>query len=532
MVKFDSVHRQLSKYFLLCLRAHHLRIPPQLFVKSFSIFWFIFFCVPAVFSQNNDESKSRIDRLRGGVLGMKFKWSGSFFSGLGARADAMGGSISTLNPGAESISSNPAALGFAHGFHITLDWAPPLTIDPGGIFGIQDQINESLMETAKNNSPEGVVAPGTVTDAVVNSELDMRGGLKGGALLYGNPLLSVAAAFHQPFRMESQINMSGIEFLAVALDDDGKETNRIFGTVNGNFNLGLNFETSSLGIGTRLFPNLAVGMVYDNINGESNFESTFLPEGIISKGDDIRAFNDPRRIQYDSLYAIIKGDWEGSGHRFRWGVGYHPKPNLSLDAALALPFTVDLRGPFTMVHNTIRALNLGAEGDEEVFDVDILVEDNLTKTVKRVTRVPGVDFEIPGSLSLGFTTRWDNYLASVVYIKYFEPLAYRLSYDQFDSVGVPLKGGEIHQGIDLGSAFRLGIGVEPLILGLGVVFGETFRTELVEFRTKTETADRSRIFLPFFSLGGGVKLGPRFRLDYVLNFYNSSFLRFSTSYRL
>ncbi len=444
----------------------------------------------------------------------------------------MGGSISTLYPGPEAIASNPAALGFARGFHISLDWAPPLTIDPAGIFGIEDRINETLVDAAKDNSPNGVVAPGTVDSANVNSELDMRGGLKGGALLYANSRFALGAAFHQPLRIESQINISGVEFLAVALDDDGKETNRIFGTVNGNFNLNLNFETSSIGLGTQLSPSLALGMVYDNINAESNFESTFLPEGIISKGDDIRAFNDPRRIQYDSLYAVLSGNWEGNGHRFRWGIGYHPKPNLSLDAVLTLPVTIDLRGPFNMVHNTIRALNLGAEGDEEVFDVDVLVEDNLTKTVKRITKVPGIDFEFPGSLSLGFSARWDHYLASVVYINYLDHLAYRLRYDQFDSLNVPLKAGEIHQGIDLKSAIRLGIGVEPLILGLGVVFGETFRTEQVEFRTKTEVADRHNRFLPFFSLGGGVKLGPKFRLDYVLNLYNSSFLRFSTSYRL
>jgi hypothetical protein len=482
-------------------------------------------------SQNND-TNSRIDRLSGGVLGMNFKWSGSFFSGLGARADAMGGSISTLNPGAESISANPAALGFARGFHITLDWAPPLAIDPAGIVGIEDRINDSLMETVKENSPSGVVEPGTLTNASVNSELDMRGGLKGGALLYGNPYISFGVAFHQPLRLESQINMSGMEFLAVALDDDGRENNRIFGTVNGNFNLALNFETSTIGFATRIFPNLALGMVYDNFNAESNFESTFLPQGIISKGDDIRAFNDPRRIQYDSLYALVRGDWEGNGQRFRWGVGFHPKPGISIDAALALPFDIDLRGPFTMVHNTIRALNLGAEGEEEVFDVDVLVEDNLTKTVKRVTHVPGIDFEVPGSFALGFSSRWSNYVASIVYTRYFDHLGYRLSYDQFDSVSVALKGGEIHQGIDFSNALRLGIGVEPLILGLGVVFGETFRTERVEFRTKTEVADGNKLFLPFFSLGGGVKFGPRFRLDYVLNLYNSSFLRFSTSYRL
>jgi len=463
---------------------------------------------------------------------MKFKWSGSFFSGLGVRADAMGGSISTLNPGAESISSNPAALGFARGFQITFDWAPPLTINPAGIFSIEDRINETLMKTAENNSPGGVVAPGTVTDAEANTELDMRGGLKGGALLYGNPFISIGAAFHQPFRIESQVTMSGVEFLAVALDDDGKETNRIFGTVNGNSNFAMNFESSVIGVGARVLPNLALGMTYENVNGESSFESTFLPEGIISKGEDIRAFNDPRRIQYDSLYAIIKGDWEGNGHRFRWGVGYHPTRSISVDATLALPITVDMRGQFSMVHNSIRALNLDAEGSEEVFLEDLLVEDNLTKTVKRITKVPGVDLEIPGSLSLGFSARWSNYVASAVYTQYFDHLAYRLSYDQFDSLNVPVRGGQIHQGIDLGKSFRIGIGVEPLILGLGIAFAESFRTELVDFRTKTEIADRNSLFFPFFSLGGGVKIGSRFRLDYVLDLYNSSFLRFSTSYRL
>ncbi|RMF57613.1 MAG: hypothetical protein D6743_18680 [Calditrichaeota bacterium] len=491
----------------------------------------LFFGVTAAFAQQS--TNSRIDRLRGGIIGMKFKWSGEAFSGLGSRADAMGGSISTLYPGPASISSNPSGLGFARGFSVTLDWSPPLTIDPGGILGVEGEINNTLMETAQNNSPGGVVRPGTVEDAVVNSELAMHGGLKGGAIMYGTRALTVAASFHQPFQLETQMNMSGIEFLATALDDQGKETNRIFGTVNGNLNVKLTVEASSLGVGTRVLPNLAVGMTYENFNGEMNFESTFLPEGIISSsGGDTRFFNDPARIQYDSLYAITRGDWEGNGARLRWGVGYHPNSKISLDAVVNLPFTIDLKGPFSMVYNKIRALNLGAGEDEEVFDVDILVEDNLTKTEKRTVKVPGMDIEVPGSFSVGFSAGWSNYVTSAVYTRYFDHLAYRLAYQQFDSLDIFIEGGDIHQGVDFKNAFRLGIGVEQLILGLGVVFGETFRVENKDLDPTPDIADRKTFFLPFFSLGGGVNLSPSLRLDYIFSPYNSSFIRFSTTYRM
>ncbi|MFQ6116190.1 MAG: hypothetical protein ACE5NG_19175, partial [bacterium] len=221
------------------------------------------------------------------------------------------------------------------------------------------------------------------------------------------------------------------------------------------------------------------------------------------------------------LFAVMKGDWEGSGFRFRWGLGYHLNPNLSLDAVFILPFTMALSGPFNMVHNNIRALNLGAGQDEDVLDVE-----------KRITQVPGIKFELPGSIALGVSTRWDHYLASAVYIKYFDHIGYKLSYDQFDSVNVKIKGGDIHQGINLGSAFRVGIGVQQLMLGLGVVFGETFKEEITDPGTEPEIAEEEKIFLPIFSLGGGFRLGSRFRLDYVISPYNSSFLRFSTSYRL
>lgn len=503
----------------------------RFFLKNFVFLLICLFVFPP-FLVAQEGNNSRIDRLRGGIIGVDFKWSGEIFSGLGARADAMGGSISTLYPDAESISSNPAGLGFARGFSMTLDWSPPLTINPAGILGIEDKVNESLMETAEKNSLDGVVTPGTVEDAEVNSELDMRGGLKGGAVMYGNPFFTVAASFHQPFRLETQLNMSGMEFLAAALDDNGEETQRIFGTINGNLNMNLNVLNSSIGFGTWVLPNFSIGMVYDNFNGEMDFESTFLPEGIISStGGDTRAFNDPARVQYDSLFAVMKGDWEGNGFRFRWGLGYHPKPNISLDAVIALPFTMDLSGPFSMVHNNIRALNLDADEDEEVLDVDILVDDNLTKTEKKITRVPGIDLEVPGSFALGFSSRWDNYLASVVYTKYFDDLGYRFSYEQFDSLNVRTKSGEIHQGISPGSAFRIGIGVEELILGSGIVFAETFKAEIID-NEPPEISDKDKVFLPFFSLGGGVKLSSHFRLDYVLTLYNSSFFRFSTTYNL
>ncbi|MFQ5754270.1 MAG: hypothetical protein ACE5HI_19965, partial [bacterium] len=403
------------------------------FCATITRFWFLIFFLPTFLAaQSNSDSNSRIDRLRGGILGFKIKWSGESFSGLGSRADAMGGSISTLYPGADAISSNPAGLGFTQGFQVTLDWAPPLTINPGTIIGIEDKFNDKLIETAEKNNPP--INPETkkpdpssvVDDATINSELDMSGGLKGGALVYGNPIFSVAASFHQPLRVETQMNISGIEFLASALDDQGKESIRMFGTVNGNMNLNFDMESSSIGFGTRIRRNLSVGMVYDNFNGELNFEGTFLPEGIISSvSGGTKFFNDPQRIQYDSLFATIKGDWEGNGFRFRWGLGYHPIRNISLDAVIALPVTVDLTGPFSMLHNTIRALNLGAEEGENVIDEDIFLEDNLTRTQKRITRVPGIDLEIPGSAAIGFSARWDNYLASFVYTRYLDRLGYR-----------------------------------------------------------------------------------------------------------
>ncbi|MFQ5602979.1 MAG: hypothetical protein ACE5HS_06890 [bacterium] len=451
----------------------------------------------------------------------------------------MGGSISTLYPAADVISSNPAGLGFAHGFHITLDWAPPLTINPAGIFGIENRINDQLVESAANNNPPidpitGKTDPESVVDkARVNADLSMRGGLKGGALMYGVPYFTIAASFHQPFRFATEMNVSGIEFLASSLDDQGKDSIRMFGTINGNLNLNFNIATSSIGFGTRVLPNLSIGMVYDNFNGDLNFEGTFLPEGIISSaGGETKSFNSPASIEYDSLFAVIKGDWEGNGFRMRWGVGYHPMKNISLDATVTLPVTLDLHGPFSMVHNDIRALNLGAGEDEDVIDADIFLEDNLTKTQKRITKINGIDIEIPGSATFGFSAKWDNYVASIVYTSYFSQLGYKFSYQQFDSLNVKFKEGDIHQGIDLGSAVRLGIGVKPLILGLGVLFAKSFREENIEIGANPTIADKKNIFIPFFSLGGGIKIGPRFNFDYILNFYNSSFLRFSTSYRL
>ncbi|MFQ5650983.1 MAG: hypothetical protein ACE5IY_13660 [bacterium] len=498
------------------------------------------FVLPAgIFAQGSDVPTSQIERLRGGVIGMNLKWSGEAFSaGLGSRADAMGGSISTLFPDPESISSNPAGLAFTKGLRLTLDWSPPVTIDPTvfarpfGIGDVEDEINESLRDAARNNSPGGILKPETVQDAVVNSRLDMRGGLKGGVVSYGTSTFALAASFYQPFRLEAQFNVSGVEFLAVALDDGGNESQRIFGTVNGNLNANLNVENSSIGLGIRFLPNLSGGIAYDNLNGEINFAGTFLPEGIIrSAGGDSRAFNDPTRIQYDSLFATINGDWEGRTQRIRLGVGYHPTRHISLDATFTTPYRMKLSGPFSMIHNSIRALDLNAEGDEEVLDVDILVEDNLTKTEKKITQASGFELQGPGSLTMGFSAGWGNYVASFVYSKYFDNLGYRFRYEQFDSLLVQTKEGEIHQGMKLASSFRLGIGVEQLILGLGLLFGETFKST-IENQKQPTLSKPDDFLLPFFSLGGGIKFSSHLRVDYVLSLYNSSFFRFSTTYRL
>jgi hypothetical protein len=460
------------------------------------------------------------------------KWSGESFSGLGTRADAWGGSISSLYSGADAISSNPAGLGFTtDGFHVTLDWAPPLSIDPTGILGIESKINDSLMETAEDNSPNGIVASDAVEDAQVTGELDMRGGLKGGALMLGTRLVSVAASFHQPFRIENQMNISGTEFNAAALDDGGDVTHRIFGTLNGNLNLEVVVENSTLGFGAQLIPGrLALGLAVDSFSGDMNFEGTMLPEGIISTLNSEASFNDTARPHYDSLYAVVKGDWEGRTFRARAGFAYHLKPNMSLDAIFVAPFNLGLTGPFSMVHNNVRAFNLGAGPGEDVLDVEKLVEDNLTKTEKRITSVSDFALNVPGQAALGFSAKWANYVGSIVLIQYFGNLGFEFSHVQTDSLGEVLDSGRLHQGLDLGTAIRVGIGVEPLILGLGVLFSETFNREYDAGKLKKNTRDN--LFIPFVSLGGGIQIGSRFRLDYTVSPYNSSFLRFSTSYKL
>ncbi len=484
------------------------------------------------------QSNSRIDRLFGGNIGLNIKWSGGGFSGFGARSDAMGGSISTLFSDAQSISNNPAGLGFARGLSFALDWSPPLIIDPAGLtkklggVDIQERINDSLHETARNNSTDGFEHPGTVEEAAFQSNLNMVGGLKGAALVYGNPVFAMAAAFHQPFRIETQIATSGMEFLAAALDSRGSETQRIFGTVNSNFNLNLTMENSTIAAATRLLPNLAIGLAYDNMSAEMNFEGTLLPEGIISSaGGDTRAFNDPARVQYDSLFAVMRGDWQGNAFRLRGGVGYHPMRKISLDATFAMPLSIGVSGPFSMVHNNIRALDLGAGADEEVFDVDKLVEDNLTQTEKKVTAVQNMNLELPGSLALGFSARWSNYVASAVYTKYFDHLGYRLSYQQFDSLGVELKNGETHQGVDFQHALRLGFGVRPFMLGVGALMVETFDEKTTNGEIDSDVSERQQLLVPFLSLGGGLKFSSHFSVDYVLSLYNSSFFRITTTYR-
>lgn len=518
---------------------HLFRKKSALFRKSLTFLLVMTLPLHSLWGQE-EESNSRIDRLTGGDIGLNFKWSGEAFSNLGSRADAMGGSISTLFPGAESISSNPAGLGFAHDFQVTLDWSPPLEINPDGLLGIQSKVNDALLTAAENNNPpidsvSGKPVPERVVeDARVSSNLDMRGGLKGGALMYGNPLFAVGAAFHQPFRVETQLNMSGMEFLAAALDEEGRETHRLFGTLNGNVNMNLTVESTSFGFGTRvLLPNLSAGVVYEHFNGNLDFEGTFLPEGIISStGGETRSFNAPGRVQYDSLYAIMRGDWEGNGFRVRTGLGYHPTPSISLDAVIVTPATVDLRGPSTIIYNGIRALNLDAAEDEDVLDVDVLVEDNLTKTEKNRVITRGLDIEMPGSVALGFSAKWDNYLASVVYTKYFDHLGYTFRYERFDSLGMKKDGGRIHQGVEFGNALRIGIGVEQLILGLGLLTGKTFREEIQDDEVEPDISEPNSFFVPFFSLGGGVKINSSIRLDYVLSLYNSAFFRFSTTFLL
>lgn len=452
---------------------------------------------------------------------------------MGSRADAMGGSISTLFSDAETISSNPAGLGFARGFSFTLDWSPPLIIDPSRIFDLEKKLNNALFEAVENNTPEDAIISDVVTEAELNSELDMRGGLKGGAVMYGSDVLGIGASFHQPFRIENQLNMSGMEFLAVALDDDGGELQRIFGTVNGNFNMKFTMESSSIGIGTKILPNLSAGVVFDNFNGELNFGGTFLPEAIISSaGGDTRAFNDPALVQYDSLFATINGDWQGHAQRFRFGMGYHPNSGISFDMVYSAPFKMRLEGPFRMVYNNIRALNFDAGDDEEVFDVDILVEDNLTKTEKKVIEVPSMKLESVGLFSLGVSSRWSHYIASATYTKFIDNFAYKLTYQQFDSLMVEEESGSIYQGVHLNSSLRVGIGVKALILGTGFVFGHTFKETTDNDDPAPKISGKNNFLLPFFSLGGAMHIGSNFRIDYVLGLYSSSFFRFSTTYNL
>ena len=94
------------------------------------------------------------------------------------------------------------------------------------------------------------------------------------------------------------------------------------------------------------------------------------------------------------------------------------------------------------------------------------------------------------------------------------------------------RSGSVYQGAHLNSSLRVGIGFKEFIIGTGFIFGNTFKETTRNSDPDPKIAERDDFLLPFFSLGGGIRIGSNLKVDYVLGLYTSSFFRFSTTYSL
>ncbi|KAA3660416.1 MAG: hypothetical protein DWQ10_06720, partial [Calditrichaeota bacterium] len=346
--------------------------------------------------QTPTNAQGILEMFQGGIIGADLRIGGSGLSGFSGTFNGIGGSISQLTPGGESVRWNPVGLAYINKAVLYSEWVPPISLDLNPVLDIEKRANDKLHENIDEIN-DGSEAEQSIEDFVIKPSLGMDGGQGNYAAVAKTRYFVIGGAVHSPSRVLADIGISGTKFLAATESGGAGTTIRLLGILSGTLSSEIKISGYSIAIAKMLPYNIGFGLGLDDYSATLSTIGVVQPEAQVSSGSEEFIFNNPEATHYDSLNANTKGFFKGGGTRFRFGLGYHIGDWLAIDMAYFAPYSIDLNGNMDFNYNQILAFTTGGDN---FFDAAQLLEDDYTGTHKRTTKIHDVRLKFTGRTSV------------------------------------------------------------------------------------------------------------------------------------
>ena len=482
-----------------------------------------FFLAETGFSQ----SQGQLELFYGGIIGADIRISSGGLTEASGTYETLGGSISQLTPGGESVRWNPVGLAYVKSSLLYSEWIPPIRVNLNPFIQVEDKANTALRNGIQDFAAEG--SKFDLQEFQIQPNVYLDGGQGNFSGILKTRYFAIGGAVKKPTRIRADLALSGLKFRAVTEAQQGGTAIRLLGVLSGTLTTDFVLSGYSVSIGRRFWEGLGLGLAYDSYAVSMTATGVFQPEAQVSSGSEVFAFNSNNPDQYDRLQASGDGRFEGEGGRWRFGAGYHIDDKYAFDMALFLPTEIGLGGSFMLNYDQFLAINLNAGKDEPFFNAAQLLEDNFTGTHPRTTLVQDVKLRLPGQFAVSAAMRWSQGRASISFTRYLRDLSMQFNYfSTGDSTATPVSGVR-KMGFEPEYAVVSNFGAQWLQVRLGAMQA-TWSSE----HSRSESSKSSSIWLPIFGFSGGFVFPyyEKFRIDYALLFGVTSFVRIGTSLAL
>ncbi|MBN2011612.1 hypothetical protein JW960_19935 [candidate division KSB1 bacterium] len=463
-----------------------------------------------LFGQEEDTGTS-LTKFVGGTYQVEFSMMNNLFLGVGSRVGSMGGDYGGIYSRSESILWNPANIGWVEQSQWTLDISPAIMIDPGSFVDLDNEIHTAVDDGIADMKAPGFTMQGDDYPAM-NMNIGTKCSFGTGSFVLRGPYFNFGAALIRPFDMSMSLLGTGTKAKIESGDgEDPALAVTMYTTIDLSVASNIHVQGWTMGAARKITPRWTAGFSMERLSGMADLNGKFQINGIMVTAGNERAFNNPDDPWENSLSSSMYGQYEGHSTTFKFGSTFKLNPNWGIGTVLAMAKPLKMAGDMTIKQRTLAALNLGAEGDEEILDVTSnqfdLAEPTRTVIVDNPTSKT-LTLNMPSYFGLGITGKMGFFGLSLNYNQYFGEFSYEYNFVRNQGLGNE-EQVNYAQGIRLSNSIRFGLDFKIFRLGAGAMMGTMFNDN------DPESEDKSMI-VPSFTLGTGFHITRQLGVDLLL----------------
>lgn len=469
---------------------------------------------PALAQNPNDDPELRY--FYGGKLTIDASFASQMISGSGING-VVTSSAASSRPDPFVVFGNPANMRHIQdkvAFGITFQ--PRLSMDmPTGLQDAVDESMDTFTEEFYRPDPDAIVYPeagGTVgrSPSALSSF--------GMAIPAGK--WRVGLGYTRPFYLDADINLGGFSQRIDQPEDDPAE--EISFAIQTRMGLSILARADRWNVGvSREVGRWSFGFSLARTYMEIDFNGGYSVDGIMTRGTQQYAFNDPSDPWYNEFAGHMVGGYTGTMYTYRIGavhlLGGREETSWRVGLDVAINSGNTLYGGLNMAVDEFLAMELEPEEGEDSFDV------NRIEDVTEITRTYNnqyfasdeMTFEVPSHFALSFAKPggWRPNLT----FKYFfgGDFGYSLDVTEKRVTDEEYATNTYARGLTPKYEFYLGVNPGWFFMGFGAMFVSDVAEGYVD-GNGVDIVDENDTVLPRFDLGVSFQLSEHLRYEMLL----------------